>query len=243
MKNRSMNKIYMPVLLCSALFVMLGCQKVLQPTQIKEDLDFLFNTIEEVHPNIYAYTPKNEFVPYRDDLYHQIKQPISVIEFYKKIAPVVTLIKDGHTWVYPYTVILPWTDRFFPLLCRWQNQQLVIHRNTGNSDMPLGGIIESINGETTSKVLERISKYRPDETKHGNIHSATRDLGRLLRLEYGPVDEFTITVRKKGRNIEEYVIEAVSFSKLREQRTKSSHGKKYYYRLLDDYDAGILAIF
>lgn len=209
---------------------------------MKEDLDFLFNTIEEVHPNIYAYTPKDEFVPYRDDLYRQINQPISVVEFYKKTAPVVTLIKDGHTRVYPYTVILPWNDRFFPLLCLWQNQQLVIHRNTGNIDVPIGGVIVSINSETTSKVLERISKYCPDETKHGNIHQAAKDLGRLLRLEYGPADEFTIAVRKKDGNIKEYAIRAVSFSKLREQITKSSRGKKYYYRLLDGYDAGILAI-
>jgi hypothetical protein len=236
------NKTILQFLLFLIVFAGTGCQKVLQPKQMKEDLDFLFKTIEEVHPNMYAYTPKDEFVPYRDDLYRQINQPISVIEFYKKTAPVVTLIKDGHTCARINNIILPWNDRFFPLLCRWQNRQLVIHRNTGNSDVPLGGVIVSINGETTSNVLERISKYCPDEAKYGNAPRAARDLGRLLRLEYGPVPKFTVAVRKEDGSIKEYVIGAVSFSKLREQIAKSSRGKKYYYRLLDGYDAGILAI-
>lgn len=236
------SKTKLQFLLFLAFFAGTGCQQVLQPKQMKEDLDFLFSTIEEVHPNMYAYTPKEEFVLHRDDLYRQIDQPLGVVEFYKKIAPVVTLIKDGHTWARINNIILPWNDRFFPLLCRWQNQQLVIHRNAGNSDVPIGGVIVSINGETTSKVLETISRYRPDETKHGNITSAARDIGRLLRLEYGPADKFAIAVRKEDGSIEEYVIGAVSFSKLREQIAKSSRGKGYYYRLLDGYDTGILTI-
>jgi C-terminal processing protease CtpA/Prc len=242
LNGKSWIRVILQSLLLLAFFAGTGCQKVLQPKQMEEDLDFLFKTIEEVHPNMYAYTPKDEFVPYRDDLYRQINQPISVVEFYKKTAPVVTLIKDGHTCARINNIILPWNDRFFPLLCRWQNQQLIIHRNTGNSDVPIGGVIVSVNGETTSKVMERISRYCPDETKHGNIRRAARDLGRLLRLEYGPTDEFTIAVRKEDGNIKEYVIGAVSFSKLREQITKSSRGKKYDYRLLDGCDAGILAI-
>ena len=30
--------------------------KPLSPDKLKQDLDFLFKTIEEVHPNMYAYT-------------------------------------------------------------------------------------------------------------------------------------------------------------------------------------------
>ena len=235
-----MNKISLLILLCSVLLIS-GCQ--LQPSQMKDDLDFLFKTIEEVHPNMYAYTPKEEFDRYRDVLYSEINKPMTFAEFYKHVAPAVTHIKDGHTWVRTNNIVLPWDDRFFPLLCLWQNEELIIHQNVGSSDIPIGAAILSINGEKISEVLERISKYRPEETKHGNVHRAAKDLGQLLRLEYGPIDKFVIKVRVNDGNIQKYEVRTVSFSKLREYETKSASGKESCsYRFLPDYNTGILEI-
>lgn len=75
--------------------------KLIPPDKLKEDLDFLFKTIEEVHPNMYAYTSKEEFVPLRKQLYKSINQPINRLEFYKLVAPVVASFKSGHTYMPP----------------------------------------------------------------------------------------------------------------------------------------------
>ena len=68
--------------------------KTIPPDKLKKDLDFLFKTIEEVHPNMYAYTPKEEFIPLRDELYHQIKRPMTRLEFYKITAVFRSLITE-----------------------------------------------------------------------------------------------------------------------------------------------------
>jgi len=61
--------------------------KVISPEKLKEDLDVLFKTIEEVHPNMYAYTSMKEFEPLREQLYTAITSKMSSLEFYMKVAP------------------------------------------------------------------------------------------------------------------------------------------------------------
>jgi len=51
--------------------------KPIPPEKLKEDLDFLFKTIEEVHPNMYAYSSKEEFDPLREQLYKRINRPMN----------------------------------------------------------------------------------------------------------------------------------------------------------------------
>jgi len=79
-----------------------GYSKLIEPEKLKEDLDFLFKTIEEFHPNIYAYTSKEEFETLRDELYKSINQPMSAYEFYKLTAPVVASLKNFHILLLPF---------------------------------------------------------------------------------------------------------------------------------------------
>ena len=37
-------------------------------TKLIEDYDFMLKTLEETHPNLYAYIPKTEFLNKTDDL-------------------------------------------------------------------------------------------------------------------------------------------------------------------------------
>ena len=70
--------------------------KLIPPEKLKEDLDFLFKTIEEVHPDMYAYTSKEEFTPIRKNLYKYINQPMKQVEFFKLVSPVIAQLKNGH---------------------------------------------------------------------------------------------------------------------------------------------------
>ena len=74
--------------------------KLISPNKLKEDVDFLFRTIEEVHPNMYAYTSKEELNPLREGLYENVKFPMNRLQFYKLVAPVVASLKNGHTFIF-----------------------------------------------------------------------------------------------------------------------------------------------
>lgn len=82
--------------------------KLLQTDKLKEDLDFLFKTIEEVHPNMYAYINKKTYAPVKNEIYKQIDHAMSISEFYISIQPVVYCLKDSHTDIFrPSNFIMP----------------------------------------------------------------------------------------------------------------------------------------
>jgi len=155
MKGRSMNEIYIAVLLCSVLFFISGCQ--LQPRQMKADLDFLFKTIEEVHPNMYEYISDDEFGEHRKRLYGQINQPLTRAEFYKLVAPIIAELRSGHLRLWPpkgdFRAI---SSNVFAIGLRWDGQNAILKENYGPENLPLGGKLLEINGQDAPSVQKLI---------------------------------------------------------------------------------------
>ena len=67
------------------------------PSELKEDLRFLIQTLEEVHPHLYAYISETEASQAQGKVEQEFVRPLSRIEFYFRIAPVVAAFSDGHT--------------------------------------------------------------------------------------------------------------------------------------------------
>lgn len=60
------------------------------------DIDKVYKQLIKHHPKLYQYTPKNILDFKFDSLKSSIKHPISSRDFYKKLAPVVAYVKQGH---------------------------------------------------------------------------------------------------------------------------------------------------
>jgi hypothetical protein len=71
--------------------------KTIAPDKLKEDLDFLFKTIHETHPNMYAYINEEKYAAIRGELYRQIDHAMSFSEFYLYARAAVVSLKDSHT--------------------------------------------------------------------------------------------------------------------------------------------------
>ena len=74
--------------------------KTIAPDKLKEDLDFLFKTIKEVHPNMYAYTDREGYALVKNELYGQIDHAMAASEFYVYVQPVVYCLKDDHILIF-----------------------------------------------------------------------------------------------------------------------------------------------
>jgi len=72
----------------------------IQPDKLKEDLDFLFKTVEEVHPNMYSYISEEEYVKIKHELYKHINHAMSISEFCLYVQTVVSCLKDSHTRIF-----------------------------------------------------------------------------------------------------------------------------------------------
>ncbi len=85
-----------------------GYLSSIPPDKLIEDLDFLLKTIEEAHPNMYAYISGDKYVAIKRELYKHFDRAMSVSEFYIFVHTAVACLKDSHTRVErPSNFIMP----------------------------------------------------------------------------------------------------------------------------------------
>jgi len=67
------------------------------PGELREDVDYAYNKLKKLHPNLYQYISKEKLDSKFNNLKTELTEPLSSLEFYKKLAPVIASIRQGHT--------------------------------------------------------------------------------------------------------------------------------------------------
>jgi DNA-directed RNA polymerase specialized sigma24 family protein len=159
-------------LVCSLALVAAAGQaeKAIPPGALRQDLQTLVSTIERVHPDMFAYTPKEAFAARRAEVLEHLNRSMTPLEFFKLAAPFVTALRSGHT----YVAMPGWTDhlnsdgRFYPFDIHWHGDEVILAHYYGEESLPLGGIIRTINGQPATDVLLELSHYFSAEDQEGN---------------------------------------------------------------------------
>jgi C-terminal processing protease CtpA/Prc len=172
------------------------------PKLLKEDVDFLLRSIEEIHPNPYAYTPKEDIYKMKMNIIKQIDHPMTQFEFYKKIAPLVASLKDGHT-----SVRLPKIPgKLFPLKVEIFGNRIFAGKEYGG--IPQGSEILEINEIKASELIEGMKKYMSGERDAFISAVIEREFPQLLYAELGDCKEFKVNLRSPEGEIKECSLEA-----------------------------------
>jgi hypothetical protein len=66
-----------------------------------EDFRIFRTVLENVHPGLYRYTAKEIIDSLFDNCLNQLKQPLTEIEFFKLLTPIIVSIRDEHTFILP----------------------------------------------------------------------------------------------------------------------------------------------
>jgi C-terminal processing protease CtpA/Prc len=74
---------------------------LIPPEKLIHDADFAYNKIKKMHPKLYWYIRKENLDYKFDSVKKTITTPITSLEFYKKLAPIVAAVKQGHMFTYP----------------------------------------------------------------------------------------------------------------------------------------------
>lgn len=229
--------------------------KIIQPDKLKEDLDFLFKTIEEVHPNMYAYTSKEEFIPLQNELYRQINQPMNRLEFYKLVAPVVASLKNGHTFLKPpYTFFQNYAingGKYFPLEMQVDDDKVILIKYTGPYNLPLGAEVLTIDNENAIEFLRKAARYSPSEGRTYNLAMLQRE-GRLamyLWLEKRDAESLELQIKTNSEQAKKYCVKALGYEELvnyQKSNTKKIEAESepdgvwYTYRYIPKHNAGLI---
>ena len=130
-----------------------------QPGALKSDLALVRSALEEAHPDLYRYTPKAELDQAWDRAATGLDHPMTALEFYRHVAPVLALVKDGHLGWSPSEDVTAYLDeiRVLPLGVRLIGKTPMVFRDLSNSGDSLAGCeITSINGVAAPKLVEEM---------------------------------------------------------------------------------------
>lgn len=129
--------------------------------QLQEDFNILRNCLEQHSPALDAYTEKSQLNENFDAIYQGIDQEMTGIEFYRHIAPMLLLIRNGHTEIEipaSYKQATQTSLPRLPFVFYYDQGKLYIRKNGSEDESILPKtIVKSINGESAIDLLQTFS--------------------------------------------------------------------------------------
>lgn len=140
---------------------------LLSPKEMSEDFEFLVKTLDEMNPDLYAFISKDEFDKKVIIIRDEIKEPMTLLDFFLRVSYLVHSVKQGHTQA-SYMLGF-WQDcisGMIPLNFRVIDNQLFVKDNySSTSDLVRGSEILSINGIPSAELIDTLGKYTVKETE------------------------------------------------------------------------------
>ncbi len=127
------------------------------PADLRSDFQGFRKTLQDFHPGIYRYTPKEDMDRAFDRAERTLSQPMNVLEFQRVIAPLEALMHCGHSGVNPpadLVTALGAQSLQLPLKFRVLNGSLYVAAVYDQPPALLGKEVLTINGKKSSDILK-----------------------------------------------------------------------------------------
>jgi hypothetical protein len=169
---------------------------------LRDDLLQIRRALEENHPAVHAFTPKDAFERLSEEQISQIDRPMTLGEFYRIAAPLVAAVGCGHTALSTpsgYWQTAP--DRFFPLGLKFiGGRAFVIRGEDPAGPLPAGSEILSIQGRGASEIQKELKALlSSDGTNDGWKTSLINAVfAQRYALRFGFPEEFVVEALPPG---------------------------------------------
>ncbi len=175
-------------------------QGKISKASLAEDLDILKNNLEKIHPGLYTYSSKKQIDGWFTETKNSLKDSMDYIQFYKLVAPLNSIIKNGHSFVA--------LDRFkktyniLPIRLYKDNDSFFIVDSFNEEYKELiGKEIISIDGVPLIEIFNDLIKY---QTRDGeNLTFPTAKLMYYFNLDYsliyGSKDSYEIALTEASQ--------------------------------------------
>jgi C-terminal processing protease CtpA/Prc len=132
--------------------------------QLQSDFRLMRRALEEAHPGLYRYYPRDTVARWFDAAYRRLDRPMTEIEFRRVIEPVIIRIGCGHTDLYASRAFTRYRKkhplRAFPVEVTVLNNRLYVRANRStDSTIRRGAEITAIDGRPADTVLSTIFQF------------------------------------------------------------------------------------
>ncbi len=123
--------------------------------QLRKDLRIAREALEEGHPGIYRFTLKADMDRAFDSLAATLTRPMTALEFYRVLAPVVAWMKCGHTSLLPSGAIEQrvMAEPLLPIEAAVLGGRVYVARDLSPAGRLAGTRILSVNGVAIDQIL------------------------------------------------------------------------------------------
>ncbi|MCX6569042.1 MAG: S41 family peptidase [Candidatus Aminicenantes bacterium] len=178
-------------------------QKTYPAEALKEDLRILWDMLEEGHAGFDRYTPASVLKKSFDEAMNGLTGPLTELDFYLRLLPLVAEVKDGHT----RAQLSPSAGAFLddqpiviPVGLRFLGGKAYVFRNL-SSDMSIkeGAELLAINGMPAGEIVSRLLPLIPNDAgiqtrKLRQLEFPTM-FGRLFALRFGRPGSYVLRLR------------------------------------------------
>ena len=188
--------------------------------QVREDLDYLKETMMEAHYDLFAYTTPEAYEATYQELRTSIdSDSLSLLETTNLFQKLVSSVNNGHTEIFfpvqPYLEYAYAGGTVFPLEVAFQNGKPLIRKNWSDNDALIpGSEIIRINGMPIEDILQKLYPHVSAERlylKHAKMEFYS--FPRMYWQVFGEVDAFEVIIGRgergkqgeQGKPGEEYV--------------------------------------
>jgi len=221
-----------------------GQTKSLSKEQMIQDMDVLFSTIEEVHPDMYAVYPKEQLNKDIERVKSQLEPSGDILYFYKQVAPLVVKLGDGHTDVYPpyYRPDIMETVTFFPFNVKvtYPDKEILVQEDYTQT-IPIGAQITSINNRQKNDIVQEMMNYASGEKDFYRVYKVESLFVLLMPILYRDnVFDIEYVFNQKKHSVQ---VNGISFKEISEKLSQQNNPmsrNKYTFRTLPDKNIGII---
>ena len=145
--------------------------------ELQQDYTLLRNILEQKHPSLYWYTPKDSMNFYFDSLYNNIADSMTELQFgWKILAPLTQKIHCGHT---TFGMSKSWNKYIrnrsipsFPLFFKVWGDTMIVTTNLHRKDSLIkpGTLITSVNNIRNDKLIHQMFQYLPTDGYAENVN-------------------------------------------------------------------------
>lgn len=190
-------------------------QDMFSKQQVLDDLDYLQNSLEQAHYNLYAYTTKEDFEQNCKEIRAKVKDDsLSLLEATSLFQHVISKANNGHTEIpFPSRAYVTYAyahGTLCPLELAFEDGKALVRKNwSGNSALAPGTEITSINGETMEYILQKIQPLISAEREYFKLAKIELiSFPRLYWQAFGQVTVFDLEVIRNGKK-EMYTVKSV----------------------------------
>jgi len=157
---------------CCSVFLMFGCRTTRTfeagrkhaPEKIQEDYRIFRNILEESHPGLYWFTPKDSMDGYFERGREMLgKDSLTETRFRLVLSYVLAQIRCGHTYARPSKQLVRATrpGLAYPIALKfWPDTAMVtFNANRRDSQLRRGAIITAIDGRPMPRIVDTLFRY------------------------------------------------------------------------------------